>query len=79
MLSIVAALSTLILQSEARFAMVLFPAFIALAVLGERPRVNDLIQTVSVGLLCLMTVLFITHFSIAIGMSLIRDDRKEVI
>ena len=66
-LSIVAALSTLILQSEARIAMALFPAFIALAVLGERPRVDELIRTVSIGLLCLMTALFIAHFSIALA------------
>ena len=63
LLAVIATLSSLVLQSQARYAMVLFPAFIALAVLGERRRANEVIRAVSIGLLCLMTALFAAHVS----------------
>lgn len=64
---VLAALSSLILQSQARYAMVLFPMFLVLAKAGERPRVDQTIRTISIALLCLMTVLFAAHFSIALS------------
>lgn len=65
--SVIVALSSLILQSQARYAMVLFPMFIVLAIAGERPRVDETIRAVSLALLCLMTALFAAHFSIALA------------
>lgn len=64
---VIAALSSLILQSQARYAMVLFPMFLVLATAGERPRVDQAIRAISVALLCLMTALFAAHFSMALS------------
>ncbi|MGB8508907.1 MAG: mannosyltransferase family protein [Pyrinomonadaceae bacterium] len=68
LLAVMVALSSLILQSQARYAMVLFPAFIALAVMtDERPRLDAAIRVVSLALLSLMTALFAAHFSVALS------------
>lgn len=64
---VIVALSSPILQSQARYAMVLFPIYIVLAVAGERPRVDEVIRTISIALMCLMTALFAAHFSIALA------------
>jgi hypothetical protein len=65
--SMVVALSSLLLQSQARYAMVVFPIFMVLAVAGRRARVDELIRAVFLVLLGLMTALFAAHFSIAMA------------
>lgn len=65
--SVVVALSSLLLQSQARYAMVLFPVFMVLATLGRRPRVDELIRFASVVLFTLMLTLFAAHFSMAMA------------
>lgn len=65
--SVVVALSSLLLQSQARYAMVVFPVFFVLAEAGARPRVDQTIRAVSLALLCLMTALFAAHFTMAMA------------
>lgn len=67
LMCVIAALSSLLLQSQARYAMVLFPMFLVLGMAGDRPRVDQTIRTISVALLSLMTALFAAHFSIALS------------
>jgi hypothetical protein len=55
-------LSTSLLQSQARYALVLFPMYFVMATWGAHSRVDRAIQVVSAGLLCVMTVLFGAHF-----------------
>jgi hypothetical protein len=61
------ALSSALLQSQARYAMVVFPAFMVLAVAGRRVWVDQLIRGVSLALLSLMAAMFAAHFSIALS------------
>ena len=65
--SILVTLSSVMLQSQARYAMVLFPMYFVLAAAGERGRVDEVIQTASVALLCLMTALFAAYFSFVLS------------
>jgi hypothetical protein len=65
--SVLLALSSSILQSQARYALVVFPIFMVLAMAGRRDRVDQLIRAVSLALLSLMTALFAAHFSIAMS------------
>lgn len=65
--AVIVALSSVLLQSQARYAMALFPMFMVLAVAGQRPRVDELIRVVFLVLLSLMTALFATHFSLAMA------------
>jgi hypothetical protein len=67
LLCVIAALSSLVLQSQARYAMVLFPIYFVLAKAGERPYVDETIRTISISLFTLMTALFAAHFSIAMS------------
>jgi hypothetical protein len=67
LLCVIAALSSLVLQSQARYAMVLFPIYFVLAKAGNRPTVDEAVRTVSIALLSLMTALFLTHFSLAMS------------
>jgi len=67
LLCVIAALSSLVLQSQARYAMVLFPMYLVLAEAGERPYVDETIRTISIALFTLMTALFAAHFSIAMS------------
>ena len=46
-----------LLQSLARYVMVIFPVFIVLAIAGRSPRVDQTIRAIFIGLLCLMTAL----------------------
>jgi hypothetical protein len=46
-----------LLQSFARYVMVIFPIFFVLARVGRNPRVDQVIRAVFVGLLCLMTAM----------------------
>jgi len=67
LLCVTAALSSMVLQSQARYAMVLFPMFLVLGKAGERPRTDETIRTISIALFCLMTALFAAHFSMAMA------------
>ena len=64
-LAILLPLSSGALQSTARFVAVIFPVFIALAVAGRRPRVDQLIRVVFLVLFALMTLSFSLRFSFA--------------
>jgi hypothetical protein len=65
--SIFISLSSGLLQSQARYASVLFPAFLALAVWGRKPRTDQIIRTVFLVLLVLMTILFSDDIDIALS------------
>ncbi len=64
-LSILVPMSTSSLMSMPRFALVLFPLFIVLAVWGRRPSVNNAIVSFSLPLLGLFTVLFADWYWVA--------------
>jgi hypothetical protein len=61
------ALSSGLLQSQARYAMVFFPLFIVLGVAGRRPRVDAAIRTTSLILLVLITIMFCLRLDIALS------------
>jgi hypothetical protein len=65
LLSIVVPMSTSSLMSMPRFALVLFPMFMMLAVWGTRPAVNNAIVSFSLSLLGLFTVLFADWYWVA--------------
>jgi hypothetical protein len=67
LLGVVIPLSSQLLQSHARYVMVVFPVFIVLGVWGRHPRVDQLIRAVLVVLLGLMSALFAAHFTIALS------------
>jgi MFS family permease len=67
LLSEIITLSSLQLQSQARYSLVVFPVFMILAIAGQYQRVDQIIRTVSLVLLGLMTVMFALHFSIAMS------------
>ena len=67
LLSLFVTLSSNLIQSQARYVMVLFPVFMILAVWGRRRRVDEVIRALSLVLLSLMTLLFAAHFSIAMS------------
>jgi hypothetical protein len=46
-----------LLQSLARYVMVIFPVYIVLARAGSSTRIDQIIQAIFVGLLCLMTAM----------------------
>ena len=67
LLSVFVALSSVLLQSQARYAMVVFPTFMVLATWGKNSSVDTIVRTVSLVLLSLMTALFAAHFSLAMS------------
>jgi hypothetical protein len=67
LLSIIAPLSSLLLQSHARYVLTIFPVFMVLAGWGRRPLVDQTIRVVFIALLALMAALFAAHFSIAMS------------
>jgi Gpi18-like mannosyltransferase len=67
LLSVIVTLSSLQLQSQGRYALVVFPVFMILAIAGQHQRVDQTIRAVSLVLLALMTVTFALHFSFAIS------------
>jgi len=64
-LSILVPMSTSSLMSMPRFALVLFPMFVILAVWGKRPAVNNAIGAFALPLLGLCTVLFADWYWVA--------------
>jgi hypothetical protein len=67
LLSLLVALSSALLQSQARYAMVVFPVYIVLAGWGRRAKVDQLIRAVFVAMFALMTALFAAHFTLALS------------
>lgn len=65
--SVLLGLSSSLLQSQARYAMVVFPAYMVLARAGRRERVDQLISAIFLVLFALMTALFAAHFTIALS------------
>src|ERR1043166_56987 len=61
------ALSSGLLQSQARYAMVLFPIYIVLAVAGRRVKIDQLIRAVFTVLLALLSALYAAHFTFALS------------
>jgi Gpi18-like mannosyltransferase len=54
-----------LLQSLARYVMVIFPVFIVLALAGHSPRVDQTIRAVFIGLLCLMSAMLAAGVTLA--------------
>jgi hypothetical protein len=67
LVSVFVALSTGLLQSQARYALVVFPTFMVLAGWGKNVTFDTVVRTVSLVLLTLMSVLFASHFSAALS------------
>lgn len=65
--SVLLALSSGLLQSQARYAMVVFPAYMVLARAGRRERVDQTIRAVFLVLFALMSALFAAHFTVALS------------
>lgn len=65
--SILLTLSSGLLQSEARYAMVVFPVFMVLATCGRRERFGQLISAIFLVLFGLLTALFAAHFTMALS------------
>jgi hypothetical protein len=65
--SVLLALSSALLQSQARYAMVVFPAYMVLARAGRRERLDQSIRAIFLVLFALMTALFAAHFTIALS------------
>ncbi|MGB7922599.1 MAG: mannosyltransferase family protein [Pyrinomonadaceae bacterium] len=67
LLSIIAPLSSTLLQSHARYALTIFPVFMLLAQWGRSPLVDQTIRAIFIILLGLMSALFAAHFTIAMS------------
>jgi hypothetical protein len=67
LLSVLVALSSALLQSQARYAMVIFPVYMVLATLGRRPKVDQLMRAIFLVLFGLMTAMFAAHFTLALS------------
>lgn len=67
LLSLLVALSSALLQSQARYAMVVFPVYIVLADWGRRAKVDQLIRALFVAVFALMTALFAAHYTLALS------------
>jgi hypothetical protein len=65
--SVFITLSSGLLQSQARYMMVVFPAFFALAVWGQSARADQIIRTTFLILLVLMTIMFAYQLDIALA------------
>ncbi|HMF57852.1 MAG TPA: mannosyltransferase family protein [Pyrinomonadaceae bacterium] len=65
--SVIVPLSSLALQSLGRYTMVVFPVFIVLAVAGRRPRVDQTIRAIFIGLLGIMSALFAAIVTLALS------------
>jgi hypothetical protein len=66
-MAVLVALSSALLQSQARYAMVVFPVYITLAIAGRQPKIDQVIRTVFLVLFALMSALFAAHFTLALS------------
>jgi hypothetical protein len=67
LLSVLVALSSTLLQSQARYMMVIFPVYMVLATWGRRGKIDRMLFAIFVVLLGLMTALFAAHFTLALS------------
>jgi hypothetical protein len=67
LLSLLVALSSALLQSQARYTMVVFPVYMVLATLGRRAKVDQMIRAAFLVLFALMTAMFAAHFTLALS------------
>jgi len=67
LLSVLVALSSTLLQSQARYMMVVFPVFMVLATWGRRGKIDRMIFAILVVLFGLMSALFAAHFTLALS------------
>ncbi len=67
LLSAFVALSSGLLQSQARYAMVVFPVFMVLAAAGRRDRVDQTMRAAFVALLTLLTAMYAAHYIAALS------------
>ena len=67
LLVMLVALSSALLQSQARYAMVVFPVYLALALVGRRPTLDQTIRAVFLVLFALLSALFAAHFTLALS------------
>jgi hypothetical protein len=61
------ALSSALLQSQARYAMVVFPIYMVLGRLGRRGNIDQSIRAIFLVLFSLLTALFAAHFTLALS------------
>jgi chromosome condensin MukBEF MukE localization factor len=64
---VLVALSSALLQSQARYAMVVFPVYLALAMAGRHAKIDQLIRNAFLVLFALMSALFAAHFTLALS------------
>jgi hypothetical protein len=67
LLAVLVALSSALLQSQARYAMVVFPVYMALALAGRHAKFDQLVRTVFLVLFALMSALFAAHVTMALS------------
>jgi Gpi18-like mannosyltransferase len=67
LLSVFLALSSSLLQSQARYMMVVFPVYLVLATWTARPKVHQMVFAIFLVLFGLMTALFAAHFTLALS------------
>jgi hypothetical protein len=65
--SALVALSSTLLQSQARYMMVVFPIYLVLATWARRPKLNQMVFAIFLVLFALMTALFAAHFTMALS------------
>jgi hypothetical protein len=66
-LAVLIALSSALLQSQARYTMVVFPVYMVLGTLGRHAKVDQMIRAVFLVLFALMSALFAAHFTLALS------------
>jgi hypothetical protein len=67
LLSVLLALSSTLLQSQARYMMVVFPVYLVLATWTSRPKIHQMVFAIFLVLFALMTALFAAHFTLALS------------
>jgi hypothetical protein len=67
LLAVLVALSSALLQSQARYAMVVFPVYLVLGTLGRFRNIDQSLRVVFVVLFALLTALFAAHFTVALS------------
>jgi Mannosyltransferase (PIG-V) len=67
LLSVLVALSSALLQSQARYTMVVFPVYMVLGTWGRRTKFDQLIRAIFLVLFGLMTAMFAAHFTLVLS------------
>ena len=67
LLAVLVALSSALLQSQARYAMVVFPVYMVLGTLGRHQHLDQWIRAVFLVLFVVLTALFAAHFTFALS------------